>query len=145
VSVNVGEPFGIIAAKFGLVSSSGRAAETRSVGTRTKVFAEPSAVVPSRPTSRPTGSGECFTLTGIPDKAASNEAKHGVAFSEAATAFGDPLSLTIPAREQSEGGAIHPLGGNLPWSARRCGARRSRRLRSHHQRPPGHERRATIL
>lgn len=29
------------------------------------------------------------------DKAASNEEKHGVSFDEAATAFGDPLSLTI--------------------------------------------------
>ena len=37
-----------------------------------------------------------------PDKAASNEAKHGVAFSEAATAFGDPLSFTIPDRDRSE-------------------------------------------
>ena len=30
-----------------------------------------------------------------PDKAAANELKHGVTFAEAATAFGDPLSLTI--------------------------------------------------
>jgi uncharacterized DUF497 family protein len=30
-----------------------------------------------------------------PDKAASNLAKHGVSFAEAATAFADPLSLTI--------------------------------------------------
>ena len=30
-----------------------------------------------------------------PAKAASNLRKHGVAFEEAATAFGDPLSLTI--------------------------------------------------
>ena len=30
-----------------------------------------------------------------PNKAASNLEKHGVAFEEAATAFGDPLSLTI--------------------------------------------------
>jgi uncharacterized DUF497 family protein len=29
-------------------------------------------------------------------KAASNRRKHGVGFDEAATAFGDPLSLTIP-------------------------------------------------
>jgi uncharacterized DUF497 family protein len=40
-----------------------------------------------------------------PDRAASNEAKHGVAFSEAATAFGDPLSLTIADRDHSEGEA----------------------------------------
>lgn len=30
-----------------------------------------------------------------PDKAARNIAKHGVAFSEAATVFGDPLALTF--------------------------------------------------
>jgi uncharacterized DUF497 family protein len=30
-----------------------------------------------------------------PAKAASNREKHGVSFEEAATAFGDPLSLTI--------------------------------------------------
>jgi hypothetical protein len=30
-----------------------------------------------------------------PDKAAANEQKHGVSFAEAATAFGDPLSITI--------------------------------------------------
>jgi uncharacterized DUF497 family protein len=31
-----------------------------------------------------------------PDKAARNLAKHGVSFAEASTAFGDPLSVTIP-------------------------------------------------
>ena len=31
-----------------------------------------------------------------PDKAATNQEKHGVSFDEAATVFGDPLSLTIP-------------------------------------------------
>lgn len=35
-------------------------------------------------------------------KAASNEQKHGVPFDEAATAFGDPLSLTIPDPLHSE-------------------------------------------
>ncbi len=30
------------------------------------------------------------------DKASSNLAKHGVSFEEAATVFGDPMSLTIP-------------------------------------------------
>jgi uncharacterized DUF497 family protein len=29
-------------------------------------------------------------------KSASNRRKHGVSFDEAATAFGDPLSITIP-------------------------------------------------
>ena len=31
-----------------------------------------------------------------PGKGAANFRKHGVSFSEAATAFGDPLSITIP-------------------------------------------------
>jgi len=37
------------------------------------------------------------------DKAARNLGKHGVSFEEAASAFGDPLSLTIPDPEHSEG------------------------------------------
>lgn len=38
------------------------------------------------------------------DKAASNAAKHGVSFEEAATVFGDPLSLTVydPDHSQDE-------------------------------------------
>ena len=35
-------------------------------------------------------------------KAAANLRKHGVAFAEATTAFGDPLSLTIPDPDHSE-------------------------------------------
>jgi len=37
------------------------------------------------------------------DKAAANLAKHGVSFNEAATAFGDPLSITIPDPDHSVG------------------------------------------
>jgi uncharacterized DUF497 family protein len=39
-----------------------------------------------------------------PDKAASNAAKHGVSFEEAATVFGDPFSLTAydPDHSQDE-------------------------------------------
>lgn len=37
-----------------------------------------------------------------PGKAASNEEKHGVSFDEAATAFGDPLSLTISDPDHSD-------------------------------------------
>ena len=37
-----------------------------------------------------------------PRKAASNLKKHGVSFEEAVTAFGDPLSLTIPDPRHSE-------------------------------------------
>ena len=36
-------------------------------------------------------------------KAAENLRKHGVSFDEARTAFADPLSLTIPDPEHSEG------------------------------------------
>jgi uncharacterized DUF497 family protein len=37
-----------------------------------------------------------------PDKAASNLAKHGIAFSEAATVFGDPLAITYHDLEHSD-------------------------------------------
>jgi uncharacterized DUF497 family protein len=37
------------------------------------------------------------------DKAAANLRKHGVAFDEAAAAFGDPLSITIADPEHSAG------------------------------------------
>ena len=37
------------------------------------------------------------------EKAASNFDNHGVTFDEAATAFSDPLSLTIPDPDHSEG------------------------------------------
>jgi uncharacterized protein len=52
-----------------------------------------------------------------PDKAASNEQKHGVSFSEAATAFGDPLSITVPDPDRSEGEARFVLVG-LTYSGR---------------------------
>ena len=37
-----------------------------------------------------------------PAKAAENEQKHGISFGEAATAFGDPLSLTISDPDHSD-------------------------------------------
>jgi uncharacterized DUF497 family protein len=37
-----------------------------------------------------------------PEKAVENERKHGVSFDEAATAFGDPLSLTISDPDHSD-------------------------------------------
>jgi uncharacterized DUF497 family protein len=46
-----------------------------------------------------------------PAKAATNLKKHGVAFPEAATAFGDPLSITIPDPEHSSGEARYILIG----------------------------------
>jgi uncharacterized protein len=36
-------------------------------------------------------------------KAASNRRKHGVSFEEATTAFGDPLSLTVPDPDRTAG------------------------------------------
>ena len=38
-----------------------------------------------------------------PVKAASNLRKHGVGFEEAATAFADPLSVTLPDPDHSQG------------------------------------------
>jgi uncharacterized DUF497 family protein len=40
-----------------------------------------------------------------PDKATENLKKHAVAFPEATTVFGDPLELTIPDPDHSEGEA----------------------------------------
>ncbi len=42
-------------------------------------------------------------LTWDPKKAAANIRKHGVSFEEASTAFGDPLSVTIPDPGHGEG------------------------------------------
>ena len=44
-------------------------------------------------------------------KAASNARKHGVRFEEAATAFGDPLSITVPDPAHSVGEARYILIG----------------------------------
>jgi uncharacterized DUF497 family protein len=44
-----------------------------------------------------------FQFTWDPQKAASNLRKHKVGFPEAATAFADPLSLTIPDPDHSVG------------------------------------------
>ncbi|MDZ7780354.1 MAG: BrnT family toxin [Gemmatimonadota bacterium] len=46
-----------------------------------------------------------------PAKAASNAKKHGITFPEAATAFSDPLSLTIPDPMRSLGEARFVLMG----------------------------------
>ena len=50
-------------------------------------------------------------FTWDPKKATANAKKHAVAFPEAATAFGDPLSLTIPDTDHSGGEARFPLVG----------------------------------
>jgi len=44
-----------------------------------------------------------LTFTWDRRKASSNEHKHGVSFSEATSAFGDPLSVTIPDPDHSIG------------------------------------------
>jgi uncharacterized DUF497 family protein len=46
-----------------------------------------------------------FEFTWDPAKAALNQRKHGVSFAEAATAFYDPLSVTIPDPDHAEGEA----------------------------------------
>ena len=46
-----------------------------------------------------------------PQKAAANLRKHGVAFPDAATAFGDPLSVTIPDPDHSANEARFLLVG----------------------------------
>ena len=46
-----------------------------------------------------------------PEKAAANLEKHDVAFSEAVTAFADPLSITIPDPGHSVGEARYVLIG----------------------------------
>lgn len=38
-----------------------------------------------------------------PEKAASNERKHGLSFVEVSTVFGDPLELTVSDPDHSEG------------------------------------------
>ena len=38
-----------------------------------------------------------------PEKAKANLSKHGVSFAEAATVFGDPLSMNMPDLDHSEG------------------------------------------
>ena len=46
-----------------------------------------------------------LTFSWDPVKAESNAKRHGVTFPEAATAFGDPLSLTVPDPDHSMGEA----------------------------------------
>jgi uncharacterized DUF497 family protein len=44
-------------------------------------------------------------------KARANERKHGIGFPEATTAFGDPLSITIPDPDHSTGESRYVLVG----------------------------------
>jgi hypothetical protein len=44
-----------------------------------------------------------LTFEWDPDKARENERKHRVRFAEAATVFGDPLSVTVPDPDHSVG------------------------------------------
>jgi uncharacterized DUF497 family protein len=50
-------------------------------------------------------------FTWDPEKAAANLEKHGVRFEDASTAFGDPLSITIPDPAHSEGEHRYVLMG----------------------------------
>ena len=52
-----------------------------------------------------------LTFSWDPAKAEANVKKHGVTFPEAATAFGDPLSLTVPDPDHSVGEARFVLVG----------------------------------
>ena len=63
-----------------------------------------------------------------PEKARRNVAKHGVSFEEAATAFGDPLSLTIldPDHSEEEDRFIL-LGENIRVLSARLATRRERK------------------
>lgn len=61
-----------------------------------------------------------------PAKDEANARKHGVTFEEASTAFGDPLSVTIPDPEHSD--------REVRFLPARSGTHRARRLHSHHQR-----------
>jgi hypothetical protein len=70
-----------------------------------------------------------------PEKAASNEQKHGVSFDEAATAFGDPLSVTIPDPDHSEDEERFVLlGESYQRPIGRGGTHGTRAESSHHQR-----------
>ncbi len=52
-----------------------------------------------------------LNFTWDPDKAIANAKKHGVTFPEASTAYGDPLSVTVPDPDHSEGEARFLLVG----------------------------------
>ncbi len=68
-----------------------------------------------------------------PAKASANLRKHGVAFSEAASVFGDSLAVTFPDPDHEDGEArwIRTVGGRPPAFR---GPRRPRREVPHHQR-----------
>lgn len=72
-----------------------------------------------------------------PRKAVANEKKHGVAFKEAATVFGDPLAWFQPDAEHSlTERSLVALGAIVRRSIARDSLHRPRRRTgSHHQRP----------
>jgi uncharacterized DUF497 family protein len=78
-----------------------------------------------------------------PDKATENEAKHGVTFEEAATAFADPLARIVDDPRHSVGEERFVLFG---LSDRRrllaVHVHRSRRAHTAHKRPPRYAPRA---
>jgi len=61
------------------------------------------------------------------NKAASNLAKHGVSFEEAATVFGDPRSITIPDPAHSQTEARFIILGRSSRKIAGCHSYRARR------------------
>jgi uncharacterized DUF497 family protein len=69
-----------------------------------------------------------LTFEWDPHKARTNLVKHGIAFEEAATIFGDPSSLTIPDPEHSLAEKRYvTIGRAFCRQIARCRAYRSRR------------------
>lgn len=85
-------------------------------------------------------------FTSDPEKAASNLRRHGVSFEDAATAFGDPHSITIPDPDHSRSELrFILLGTSRQGSPCDHLAHRARRDDSNHQRSPGDSNRAPNL
>jgi uncharacterized protein len=80
-----------------------------------------------------------------PDRAATNERKHGVAFAEASTAFRDPHSLSVPDPDHSTAEARWLLLGVSTRGRLLVVAHTERRRHSHHQHPFSHAPRAQDL
>ena len=68
-----------------------------------------------------------------------NRRKHGVSFEEAATAFADPRSITVPDPQHSFEEDRFVLPGFLSQQALGCRSHGERRQSPHHQRSQGNE------
>lgn len=80
-----------------------------------------------------------------PDKAVANARKHGVRFEEAATAFADPLSVTISDPDHSVGEARYILIGRSLVSRLLVVVHLERGACAPHQRPFGDAARTSSL